>query len=719
MNIENDQTPASVAKDTPAKRYEYWSAELKASMKARRKWWKIGDKIVTTYKGGKVASDDNGLSEDGFRLNLFHSNVKTLENMMYGNAPKIDVSRRYQQPDDDVGRVAAEMMERLLNIDVAENGAEIDAVLKSLLQDRLLAGLGCAKVRYEADIQNEQLISESAPTEYHYWGDVLWSWGRNWADLTWVAFRHYLAKDEVIDRWGESAAQDMDFKKQTENTSDEEKSDPDEDSAWERAEVWEIWDKATHKVRWVSMGYKQELQEQDDPLKLSGFWPCPPFLLANPTTSLYTPTPDYVMAQDLYNEIDTLQTRISMITTAVRVAGVYNAAAGNIASLINSEMDNVLIPVENWALFGENGGVAGQIEWMPLSDIVSAMQELIGLRDQTIGLLQQTTGMMDIMRGQLDNQYEGVGQTQEKAKYGSVRIQAIQEEFAQFAGNLMQLKAEVISRHFSPETIVLQSNMRYSPDIDLVPQALELIKNPTEARIRVSIRPESIAMIDYQAVKSERTEYLTALSTFMQSAAGILNTDPSAKPFVLEMLQWGLAGFKGSSEIEGVLDKAIDAAKKQQEQQQQPSEAQVAAEAAANLEQMKQQGEQAKIQAKAQADAFTRNADAQADIATLQATTNGKLTEIAAMAQAKAAEISMALEADLLREQAQAQSNLAQTQATVEGEMQKDVLNHNLSIEDQAVKTRAKMAEILTDAQAAIKIEQSKPKPAATKNGQD
>ena len=227
---------------------------------------------------------------------------------------KIDVSRRYEQADDDPARVAAEMMERMLNLDVAENGAEFDSLCRSVLQDRLLPGLGCAKVRYEADIQpingEETLISESAPTEYHYWGDVLWSWGRNWADIRWLAFRHYLTKDEIAERWGEDVAENVQLKKQTANTSDDAREDDnDVDSAWERAEVWEIWDKKAKKVRWISIGYDKQLEEKPDPLKLSGFWPSPPFLLANPTTALYTPTPDFTLAQDLYNEIDKLQAR--------------------------------------------------------------------------------------------------------------------------------------------------------------------------------------------------------------------------------------------------------------------------------------------------------------------------------------------------------------------------------------------------------------------------
>jgi hypothetical protein len=715
--------------DTPAGKYKYWAEELNTSLAARKPWWKKADKIVSRYLGEKKNGDDSA----SFDLNMFHSNVKTLGDMLYGNTPKIDVSRRYAQPNDDVGRVAAEMMERLLNLDIAENGAEIDAVFRSTLQDRLLAGLGCAKVRYEIEteqvpvmsddgmpmmgednqpLMEEKLLFEDAPTDYFYWGDITWGWCRNWARMPWIAFRSYLTKDQITARFGEEVADGVKFQKQTKSTSDDQEDDSNAKSAWTRAEIWEIWCKETGKIHWIILGYDKQLEEKDDILNLSGFWPCPPFFIANATTTLYTPTPDYIMAQDLYNEVDKLQTRIAIITEAVKVVGVYNASADNLKQMFKDGSENDLIPVENWALFGENGGLAGQIEWMPIVDIVQTLRELIGVRDQTIGLLQQITGMVDVMRGSLDNQYEGVGQTEQKTKFGSVRIQALQEQFARFAGDLMQLKAEVIARHFSPETIYKRSNMAFSVDADHVEAAIELIKTPEDARLRIDIRPESVAMIDYQSLKGERTEYMNAVSTYMQSAGAIIDSDPSAKPFVLQLLQWGLAGFKGSSEIEGVIDKAIEASMEAEKAKQGQDDQ--------DPEQIKQQGAMAIQQAKTQSDLQIREADMQADIRTSHEEHVRKMAEISANLQAKVAEIDAKLQADMMLERVQAQSNIQQTQATVEGEVQKDVVEHQLNMQSENTKSDNALNQIVASAQASIQqtivAESVKPEPKEKKD---
>ena len=182
-----DEKPKSRAE------YAFWSEELKHSQKARRKWHKQADVIVKRYLDERK---DTEIPIRGdlipFRLNLFYANVSTLQSMLYGNVPTVDVSRRYADPTDDTSRVAAEMLERLLNNDIAENPESYNSVLRSCLQDRLLPGLGCARVRYEVETESvslavvgsedeeeatvERVVWEDAPIDYFFWRDVLWGW---------------------------------------------------------------------------------------------------------------------------------------------------------------------------------------------------------------------------------------------------------------------------------------------------------------------------------------------------------------------------------------------------------------------------------------------------------------------------------------------------------------------------------------------------------------
>lgn len=716
--------------NNPEDQYSYWNTELSAAMKMVRTWHKTGDNIVNRYlgdpiRGAERKADSNAVA----RLNLFNSNVTTLESMLYGNTPKIDVSRRYADPDDDVARVAAEAMERLLNLDASANGDQIDAVFKSTLQDRLLSGLGTARLRYDVETMEtatgktivnddgveveemaESVVDETAPMDYIFWGDVLWSWSRNWSEVRWIAFRNYLTKEEIKEKFGEHASENIALKKQT-TSADEQNSntsgDDSDQSAWEKGEIWEIWDKDKRQVVWVALGYDKVLKTQADPLQLSNFFPCPPFLLANPTTRQLMPRPDFKLCEDLYNEIDLIHYRITILTQAVKAVGVYDAGAGEGVQRVFTEgTDNKLIPMDNWALFGEKGGLAGVIDWVPIKDIVEALDKLRDLRAENIQLLQQISGMADVMRGSLDNQYEGVGQSQMKAKFGSIRVQALQDQFALFASGLMQIKAEIISRHFSPETIARMSNMAKGTDKDLLPKAIALIKDTDEARLRVTIRPESVAMVDYAALKDERVGFMNALATFMQSAAPLIEADPAAKPYLMQLLQWSLSGFKGAQEIEGVMDKAIKASLDAQKEaeanpQQEPSDAQMRM-AEINA---KGQLELQKFKLKIQGDMQLREQDMQADMATTQREHEIKMAEIMGQLEAKLSEINAKMRADITTEQVQTEANILQNEAANKGEMQKDVLEAELESVSNQEGTASEISKIAATAQAKISEE--------------
>lgn len=698
---------------TPREMKDYWQTELKSAKNRLKDWQNRADRIVNRYLGH--ASKNNAVKM--FNLNLFNSNVKTMMSMMYGKLPRVDVSRTDKTGNDDAARVAAEMMENLLRANVANKAQTYDSILYSTLQDRMLSGLGVARVRYvmqeiveetteelglnpanSADpippqgvvplfqnVSKSISIFEDAPIEYYYWADVLWGWGRSFDDLPWIAFRSYLDKDEMTERFGEEVARTVEYKQQqVSDLPDSSGSEnQDLDSAWNKTEVWEIWDKTTKKVCWFSFSYPKMLDSKEDPLKLTGFYPCPPFMIANPTTSLYIPTPDFELSQDLYNEIDMLQTRIAVLTEAVKVVGVYDKSAEGLQRMFKEGTDNSLIPVDNWAMFAERGGIKGTIDWVPIQDVVNSLDKLRQLRDETIGLLQQITGMSDLMRGNLDNPYEGVGQSQIKAKFGSARAQALQEVFAGFVANLMQIKAEIVARHFSPETIIAQSGMKYSFDSRLIPQAMDVLKNPDEFQLRVEIKPETMAQMDYAQLREERTLYLNGLSTFLQSASPLAQQDPRSLPFLLQMLKWAMAGFKGSSEIEGVLDMAIDAMSQPQAQREakKPSAEEQRGQIQLQLEQMRIQAKQQEMQMSLQFEMQKREHDRQADIQTEQARAQLEAMRIQAETAAEIAKLQAKMEADVHTEYMTSMFDAEQARETAQAQVEAALIKARADLE--------------------------------------
>lgn len=621
---------------TPAGWHQYWQSEMDSAAKRIRKYTKQGNEVVKRYLDERSGSS----SASTTRLNLFHTNISTQEAMLYGSTPKIDVAREHNDPDDDIARVAAMLYQRILEADIEPSGEDLSTILKSALQDRLLPGMGIARVRYDIETETstvidmetgerteqEVLVSEDAPIEYVNWQDVLWGWGRTWAEVPWWAFRSYLTKGEATKRFGAEKAELLDYREQMPEGSEnqEQSTNSDQKSSGSKAEVWEIWCETERRAFWHSKGADVILDARDDPLGLDGFFPIPRPMMANTTTTLFTPKADFVINQDLYNEIDTLQSRIHTITRAVKVVGVYDKKATGVKRMLQEGCENELIAVDNWAMFAEAGGLNGSVDWFPTAEVVSSLQTLVGLRDQAIDNLYQVTGMSDILRGANTDQYTSDGTNQLKAKFGSIRIQALQDEFARFASDLEALKAEVVSKHFSPASIHKQSNAQFVPqaDLDKVGPAIQLMQSQ-DVKWRVNIKPESIAMVDYAQLKSERTEYLTAMATFMQSGQAVAKEMPGSIPILLEMMKWGMAGFKGSDYLEGTMDKAIELANNAPPPGQDDGKAQEG-QVKLQLEQMKQQTAQMKIQG----DIQKIQIKAQADMKTLQGKLLGEIQKI-------------------------------------------------------------------------------------------
>jgi len=140
-------------------------------------------------------------------------------------------------------------------------------------------------------------------------------------------------------------------------------------------------------------------------------------------------------------------------------------------------------------------------------------------------------------------------------------VQRLQNDFARFASDVQALKAEIISKHFDPQTIVERSNIQFmvGPDQQLAQQAVALIKSDFY-QYRIEVKPESVNMADMAAIKQERSEFLMAISQFFQSCLPVFQAAPWSTPFLLQTLQWAIAGFRGGSTIEGVMDQMVLAA---------------------------------------------------------------------------------------------------------------------------------------------------------------
>lgn len=655
------QAPPDEASDgesatTPQEWQKLWETELGAARKELRKWHKRGRDIDKRFR-----DDRPELSRGDTRWNLFTANVRTQRASLYGKTPTVNVSRRFADPEDDVARVAGELLERLLNTDIERDGDGYALALQSAIDDYLLPGLGCVRARYEMDEEDveevpakldaegnelapaqpagKQKSREDVEVDYAHWQDQLWSPARVWQEVRWWGGRAEMSRAQLVKRFGVIGKRVPLNAKKTEAARST-KEEPSKPSPWGRAEVWEIWSKEHKKVFWYVEGFSQVLDVKDDPLQIRGFWPFPRPLVSVTTTSAFIPTPDFALSQDLYNEVDLVSTKITELQDALRVAGVYDGKNKGIESLLESGGRNQLIPITNWGSFAEKGGLAGAVDWMPIEQIAKVLDILRQYRTELISALDQIEGTSDLMRGAAADVEETARATGIKAKFGSIRLQSKQDEIARFASETQWIKAQIIARFFDVETILERANAKYmAEDQAVVQQAAELIKSRLY-EYRVQVKPENISLTDFAALKQESLEVLEAIGAFIQQVAPIAQQMPGSMVHLLKLLQWAIARLRGASTVEGILDRAVTQAETQAQQPQaaQPPDPRVqAAQLKIQGDAQKAQFEVQKQQAEAQHDIIRTQAETQAEAAKSKDHADQEIRKTAAVEQIKAA----------------------------------------------------------------------------------
>jgi len=610
---------------TPIAWQRYWADELEnAQTSALKRFHRRGEKIDKKFRDER--RDDRGDDELGAlstKLNFFNSNITMLMSMMYGKTPKAEVVRRFADADDDVSRVAGLMLTRILNTDIEVAGEDMASVFRNALQDRLIPGMGTARVQYQfeeeetvtpailataedgtqielaPEVRETKIKNEWTDILYTHWKDLLWGPARIYSEIPWEAFRSYLTKRDLKKRFKELTDEDIDSVS-FDSYGPMPKDGTQKATRKNKAEVWEIWDKETKQTFWWAKGAKRILDMQDDPLGLKGYFPDPPPMVANITTSQFMPKSDYDIARDIYQQIDELETRINLLVEACKLVGCYDESQDGLKRIFNEAVENELIPVKNWAAFMEKGGVAGAIQWIPIKEVAEVIEILTGKQAQKIQQLQQITGMSDVMRGAASARTERVSATADKleTQFGSIRIEALQNEFARWVNDIQALKVEIIARHYQPYCIIQQSNIMLTPDANLAEQAVALIKDTENSKWKITVRPETLAISDYAQLKQDRSDFLMGLAQFMQSAAPLLELSPMALPVLMKLLKWFLAGFRGSNEAEGILDSAITQFEKAPPKTDKPDPAVEKAKAEMEL---KKQEAQAKMQQDQQA----------------------------------------------------------------------------------------------------------------------
>jgi hypothetical protein len=536
------------------------------------KWTARTKKIIKRYR-----DDTRGQTlTESAKFNILWSNVQTLKPAVYAKLPKADISRRFGD-NDPVGRVASQLIERAIDFEI-EHYPDFRSTMAYAVEDRFLGGRGTAWVRYEPHVapigigddgvsvtsnieqgegappMMEKIEYECAPVDYVHWRDFGHSQARTWEEVTCVWRWVYMTREALAERFGAEMARKIPLDQGPEplNAYNESKR------TYNRAKICELWDKEKQRVYWFCKGMPQIIDERDDPLGLEGFFPCPKPLYATITSDTLVPVPDFVLYQDQAMELDILSDRIDGLVKALRVRGVYDASQPALQRLLTEGDNNALIPVDKWMAFSEKGGLKGSIDLLPLDTLANALLNCYRAREDIKSQIYEITGISDIIRGTSFASETATAQ-QIKGQYAGLRLRALQEDVALFASEVIRLKAQVMCMHYQPETILAYAaaNQMTPADQQLIPQAMELLRDKPLRNFRVDIAADSLVMLDENQNKQDRIQFLQAFGGFLAQALPVGQASPEMVPMMMELLRFGMQAFKAARPIEGQIDATL------------------------------------------------------------------------------------------------------------------------------------------------------------------
>lgn len=490
MNLDVSTDPASPeeAARKAANLVQHWIGELDQARVREKDFRKEGQRFVELYEGTKKSE---------YQFNILYSNTETLAPALYNSVPRPVVQRRFKDADP-LGAQAAKAGQRVLEYLIDDGMSEyatFDELMKSTVLEALVPGRGVTRFKYDAKIeqvQNEQAAEqaetaglvtdpdEDAEQEGHVaasaervtyetvcgeevpWDRFLHGYAKKWKDVPWVAYEHFMTKEELEQNFGPMGARVpvAQLGAESDDTGAAQRQ-PEAMRGVKVAVVYEIWDKVTRTVLFITPNYKDmPLKQVPDPLGLSGFFNCPKPLGFLAKISTLVPVALYTLYEEQAKELNRVTTRINKIVAALKVRGMYDATVQGLEKVLEAE-DNVLIPAENVAALLANGDALEKAIWLvPIEKLIAVLQQLYLQRNQVKQVIYEITGIADIMRGS-SQASETLGAQELKNQWGTLRLKRLQKEVARYARDSLRIMLEIAVSKLSPETIQGMTGLPY------------------------------------------------------------------------------------------------------------------------------------------------------------------------------------------------------------------------------------------------------------------
>ena len=455
MGLVQKMKKGIVGNKKEASLIQYWLEELRDAYKREKDWRKDAKRLVEMFECERRRET---------LYNILYANTETMSPALYNTTPRPDVRRRFKG-EDEVARVGGLVLQRVLEFLLDNNlqdSPHFDTIIEQALLEALVVGRGVVRFRYEFSGE-QQIENEGISAEIVAWQRFRHAYAKQWKDVSWVAFQHFMTREQLRENFGDIA------NRLPLNVSSAEADHNEDEESWQGGEndegqkylgqVWEIWDKNSRKVYFISPDLpEQMLRVADDPLHLSGFFPIATPLMFFPKISSLEPVPLYAAYEGQAKELNRITLRIARIIEALKVRGFYDSTVGGLDRVLEAD-DNELIAAENVVAMQQGQTLDRSIWLMPLNELVLVLQQLYTQRDQIKQIIYEITGISDIIRGS-SSAYETATAQNYKNQWGSLRLRRLQKQVSMFVRECLRVMGEIATR-MQPETLIKMTGLPF------------------------------------------------------------------------------------------------------------------------------------------------------------------------------------------------------------------------------------------------------------------
>lgn len=559
----------------------------------------------------------------------FWSTVNVTHAALFSRLPRPDVRKRNVDVQAPIDRQIAMAIERALTFTM--DTTEFDRDSHQAVDDFLVSALGTGKVEMkietgEAPVINpetgmpvpgedglpmmqEVVLSRQLIFRHVYWSRFRWEPCPAWHQVSWVAYDHYLTREEFEEQFKIELPERPTGAVTTETEPGHSKLGADKYEQFYC--VSEVWDRTKREVVFVSRDYPTVLRRTPDPLGLADFYPSPRPMFANLKRKEVVPKPDYTYIRSQLDLIDAYTRRIAALTREVKDVGFYDAGFQELAQLVNAT-DGTRVPVKG--LIERLGASEARMNMdavVVLQDNRPKMEVIAAIQQQLLdakALLYETIGISDILRGQTNPNETATAQGI-KNQWANVRLAPKLDQIAKFFRDVFRIMSEIMCERYEP--YILQQ----MTGIEITPEMQQVMRDDFLRAYAIDVETDSTIAQDDVLEREQRAETAKVVGDMLQTLLPALMAGQIPAELAKQLMLFTIRSTKYGREFEDAINALPDNAQQLQQltgQLQQMQQQLMAAQQ--QLEQVNASEEQRK-DVKTQTDATEKVASAERQMA--------------------------------------------------------------------------------------------------------